>query len=404
MKKMSSFRGASAVLSQGVASASAFLLSIAVAQSGGLYELGVFAIAHACFQLISLAARDTTITPLLTQKPTPESFRIYAQRQSFIGAITAPIVFLIGILASSEMLMILGACLHGMLMLVYSRVVNISIGTGTIAIVQEVIVIFAVVIATVGALFWHWSASTVYLAWAASSAAVGYITALIQKYDLRPLWKASRRESIVGASFGLQSALGAGSIQILTMLTGAFAGTGTVGTLRGGATVVAPAGTIVTSIHPLLLRRQANRFDVSHKARIRQIARDSLALTGAYLVIALSVVTVFFFWGEWILGDVWLYVRVIIWVVIIDGVVAVLGQIPALFHRATWEHRRSLFISALVLLVRFPLVIMLAINQGAIGAAVGNLIAGTLSVSLFWISALEISRRNSLEDNNPSFD
>lgn len=391
--KASSLRAFAAVLAQGAASLSVMLLSVAIARTGGLAGLGEFGLIYSAFMLVRGAAQEVSLTPLLSGNPTMRDFQRYSKQESLVGLVLGGVALIIGLLIGSAMLIILGVSLHGLLLLSYSKVANVTVGRGSVAVYQEIAVLISVLIAVVGTVIGQWSAVLCFSCWALVSACAGYATSFLQGYSLRPAWIASRKNGVVGASFAAQTFVGSGSIHILTMLVGAVAGMSTVGVLRGGSTILGPANLAVTAIRPIVLRGISRALNRGSRGRLMYVGTHAFRIVGVYCFLASGMAVISHYFGYVLLGSVWDYVQPVLFIMAIDGMVAAVAQVASLFHRATQKHGRAMRISILILIIRFPAVLLGAWHFGVFGAAVGLMVSSVVSASVWWLSLLTLNVR-----------
>lgn len=384
-------RGSKAVVAQGATSATSMVLFVAVARAGDLALLGRYSIYYAAFLVAVQVVREATITPLLSRKLSDPELKSHADRQSLAGLVLGPVTVLIGAMLVLPDLIWLGFGLHGMLLLHYIKLVSVTFGNGQSAILQELVVLTAVCIAGLGAVFFDLPAQAPFLVWICMSAVVGYISALTGRYAIRPRWRAEQGEGAASASFSLQALVNASSVHVLTMAVGLTAGLPTVGALRGASTLVGPANLVLTAVQPILIRRVSAYAERPSHIRARLLLRDAALTMGAYSAAVIPLLALGYLAGEVLLGeDVWPSVRPILILVAADGLLAGVATVAVSYHRATWNHRRALAISLTILIPRWALVLSLASVFGAPGAAAGALIATSIASLLWWVSAVRL--------------
>lgn len=387
-----------AIGAQGAASGSVLLLSIAIARSGGAERLGEYAVIYAAFLLLRGAAQELTLTPLLSRKLSLTEFRAHTEQQSLIGVGLGIIALIVGLIFQSEMLIVLGVSFHGLLLLSYSKVVNVTVGKGSIAVVQELAVVVAVGSALFGTIVWQWGAVAAFATWALASSAAGYITSLVQRYSLKPKLRATKAEGSVGASFAVQSLIGSGSVNLLTMLMAIVAGPAVVGILRGGSTILGPANMTVVAIQPIVLRSISQTLTWEPRRRFLYLCRHSLKVVAFYTSVASVMVIASHYWGGLLLGSVWPQVQPILLIMLFDGLLAAITQVATLFHRASWNHRRAMRLSFAVLVFRFPVVLFGASAFGVLGATVGLAASSVMSAVTWWLSVADLNRTNRIKN------
>ena len=386
-------RGTSAILAQAAASATAMVLFIVIGRVDGLEAMGKYSILYAVYLLIAQVVREATLTPLLSRKLSMDEYKRHAERQSMAGLGLGAVVVLVGLVLGDAAIIMLGLALHGMLILQYAKLISVTFGTGKSALVQESAVLAAVCAAGVGTLLLHWPAAAVFGTWLGTAAVVGYAIAIGQRYALRPRWRAERGEAMVSASFSLQSLINASSVHMLSIATGAVAGLVTVGVLRGASTVMGPANLSITAVQSIVLRRLAGYAARSHRSRWRDLLGDAVLTSAVFAAIAAVLAVGAHFLGDLILGpEVWQAVQPILLLVAADGVLVAITTVARLFHRATWEHKRSMAISLVFVSARWPAVLSAAAMYGAMGAALGALVSSLIGAVLWWYSAYRVSR------------
>lgn len=379
-----------AVVAQAAASSTMLLLTILIARSGGTAALGELGVAMALFLLAQALAREATIVTLISLRPSGEQIRDRCRRQSLIGLIASLAMVAAAGLSGSWIMLVVGVGAHGMLLAHYSRLISVTLGRGRLAMLQELFVLGCVIVPAAGSVVFGWPGQYALVVWTVSYALVGYGLALALRMDLRPRWNGGGEEGKVGGLFAAQSALTTGSVHVLTLALATVAGSVLVGALRGAATLIAPANTILTALQPLAVAR----IGALRLATRRELWHRLLTLTGGvamvFIVVAGAMIVVVHVYGEALLGRAWLDVQPIIWIVVIDGLIGALCFIPAAAHRALWERRRSSVISVLAAILRFPLVLGGALAAGAAGAAAGFAVATGVLCIAWWVSAARL--------------
>lgn len=381
------------VASSGITSLISLVLSISIARNGGVDGLGEFGIAFAVLSLIQVAAREAGITPLLGEQLSGDVVRNHSRRQSLIGLVAMFLLAGTGVIFALPLMVIIGLGVHGTLMFNYSKIIDLTLGKGDKALLKDLVIFILVVITAVNVDIFDLDYELVVAVWVAAGSMIGYLGSIQEKLSLRPSWVGRGEESRVGIGFAIQSVIGSGSVQLLTLLLALVSGPTLVGTLRGGSTLLGPANLIATAVQPLAIRKLATVRHTYRRKRLVLIAKLSVALVGIYCVVSVATVVLSNHLGSVLLGNVWNEVKPILVILAVDGVLASLCIIPVAAHRALWASRRSLHISIIVLVIRVPAVTIGATVWGVQGAAWGYLISTAFSALCWWFSAATIPPR-----------
>lgn len=383
--------GLKAVVAQAAASATILLLTIVIARSGGTAALGQFGIAMALLLLAQAVAREATIMTLVSASPTSAEIRQRSGRQSIIGIVASLTMIGGGWASGSWMMVVVGIGAQGMLLAHYTRLVSLTLWRGRLAMLQELLVLGCALVPAAGSVLYGWPGSYTLMVWVVSYALVGYAAAFALRLDIVPRWRGTGREGRVGGLFAAQSLVSTGSVHLLTLALAGFVGPILVGALRGAGTVIAPANMILTALYPLAVARLGPlRQGSAHELRLRLVSLTGGAVA-VFLSVAGAMALIVHLYGEVLLGGAWVDVQPILWIVVIDGVIAAMYFVPAAAHRALWEHKRSSAISVLAAIARFLFVLGGALVAGVIGAAAGYLAANALLCIAWWASAAKLT-------------
>ncbi|EMQ99554.1 hypothetical protein ADIAG_00654 [Paeniglutamicibacter gangotriensis Lz1y] len=385
-----------AIIVSGLASLAPTIVTLALARSGTLDPLGLFGAMYAVFLLVQQLMRDMFVNAFLAHKPSIVDQRLKAGVVSLAGLVVAGLLLLISMPMQSLHFAVLGACLHGILLGSYFRTLDLSLGNGRSALMQEMAVFCSVLVAGIASVLYGTSGFSVVITWAVSYALVGYISSWKAKLRVVPRWEMTPQESRTGRGFGFQGLVGSGSVHVLTLLLTTVS-TAVVGVFRVSSTLLGPANLISSALQPILIGSLSDGNGPRTIAGGAAVDWPRAKVSAVVLPVVVSLVCLALlgvgsFWGALLFPGLWETASPIVAVMFWDVIIVAIGLVPQTIHRITWASRPALLISILSASIRIPAVLIGAVVFGAIGAAYGFLIVTVINTALLWLSCLRLIR------------
>lgn len=379
-------RGAPALTANVLSSIGNLALSIAITRSAPIEEVGIFALSFAIYLLLKGFIQASITDSVITHIGDHQLNQRACRRVSFVGLIATAATIIVGLLSGVSYVSTLGYCLHGLLIYDYTRSINITVGRPWVAALQDTIWTAATI--PLAALAFTGSATPLFAfsGWCLSGALVGYLSAWQQSYEIAPTWRYRLDDTRAFVLFGFSFAVSSGFAQITPALLTAVAGLAVVGALRGGSTVLGPAG-IITGTFQLLLLPSISR--AKHLPTKTVLAR-SLRMTVLGLCVITPLLTTTYLlaraFGESIFKQNWSYISPLLVALSIESLFVALAAVPYAGLRAIGAGRQTLILRTTVGATRLILVVSLGAWMGASGSAAGMAFVAGLSTVAAWFS------------------
>lgn len=383
-----------AVLANGSVSVASLALSVAVARTTSATEFGSFALAMIVFTFASGLIRSAFTDTALSRPSEVAVYARSARRSSLLALFMAVGLLAWGVATSNLYLAGLAVALHGLVALDVIRTFDSAVGNAGRALLFSASWSAATCAAAIASLISPIPPTAVFLTWAVSGAAGGYIAVLVNRSPWRPGWPRDESETKAAGLFALDYLIGSGGSSLTTTLTGVLADTRIVGALRGAGTLLGPVNLIASTARsltiPLLARR---RKDPSAELAAAIRVTVLLAIVIAPLLAILQFIPPE--WGEWLLGDTWPLASVVLLPLAIESFLALVGGVPAAGHRVAFAGGRTLALRLAVGVPRPIVVIGCALVWGAPGAAWAMATLALINAVVWWLSyrALLFGRR-----------
>lgn len=369
-----------------------FAISIALARTLGLGELGEFALAFAVYAFCAGFVRASVCEPLLAVEATDAELRRVARRASLIGIIASAIVIVLALLLSLDYLVLLGLCIHGLSIFDYSKTMHLAAFKRRVAIVQEVAWFIFSVAAGVLVVAGVIPGFVGFIVWCSSGAIIGYISAINQGLGMLPIWQEERVSPRTVAAFGGDYIIGSGSAQISFNLVGVAGGLGVLGAVRAGGTLLGPIGLVVGSARTLAIPFLTRRIRAgAAAARTGALAATTIiALVSAPLLVVIAFLPAPL--GRLLLAENWEHAAPLLPFLALEMFFIALTTVPFAGMRSLQAGRASVILRSGLAFVRVAGVPIAAGLGGAFAAVVALACVGALGTAVWWIGYLFLLR------------
>lgn len=388
-----SARAYTGILTNAISSIGNFAISITLARTLGITDLGEFGIAFAIYAFITGLSRAIICEPLLASHPSREDFSAGSNRASLIGAATGVVVLLVSISISSPYLFAISFAMHGLVIFDYLKSMNLAIFNKKHSLVQDSTwTISAVIAAALVYLEWI-TGFQGFILWAWSGAIIGYFSMYLHSMALQPKWNIGRAETKNSLAFGGDFVIGSGASQVSFNLVGVVAGLSTVGSLRAAATLLGPISIIVGSARTLAIPYLSRGISHGYKG----ILTRAIASTSIIGFISVPVLTFIAFipshLGELLLGQNWGYAEPILPFLALEMLSIALTSIPFAGFRALKAGKSTIIIRSILALFRITVVVLSANFGGLIWAAIAMAITSLVGTAVWWTGYIIQLRR-----------
>ncbi|WP_327026912.1 hypothetical protein [Micromonospora sp. NBC_01739] len=379
----------------GLSSIGNLAVSVSVARGEPLGRLGQFALAFSIYVLVTGLSRTTVTESVLAERAEPSSAEAAygARRACLLGVLTGAVVVVVGVGHGSSYLAIAGGMLPGLVLYDYVKAMSLGAGETRVAVVQEGLWTGCVLTITLSALVLPITPVLVFATWATTGALIGVLTAVGQRYPVRPGWNLDRRRTKVSAIFAAQFLVTTGSAQLaLTGLAvvGGAAGVAVVGALGAARTVFGPVALLTATLNSLIVPFLAR----SRPRGVRTRLRTAGPVVG--LTIALSAPVVIGVCllpdraGAALLADNWAVARPLLPLIAVEVLLAPIALVGFAGHRVQGAGGRALLIGGVLGPIRVVSIVAGGVLFGAYGAAGGLALIVVVSASCWCVSYLTL--------------
>jgi O-antigen/teichoic acid export membrane protein len=298
----------------------------------------------------------------------------------------------VAIIIHSDFMFWLALSIHGILIFDFVKIYNMSIRSPRVALRQQAA--WSVLSATfiILGLSEVIRPSIVFLGWAASCAVVGYSNGVRQARTLRPSWPRDREETRISIIYSLDFLAGSGGAQLSTYFIAGLASTVIVGTLRGAGIFYSPFRILTTTALALAipyLTRARTAGGVTELKSAKRLAGVQLLLIAppAFAVVFLPVEVYRF-----MLGATGSLVPPVMLPLAIESLFSVATTVAFAGHRAQRAGIRTLAVRGVMAPLRVVVVVVAAVQAGAIGAAWAMAGMAILGTAFWWWSYSDLAR------------
>lgn len=374
------------VVTNGFSSIIGLAIAVFIAHSSGVSGLGEYGLTFAVFGLSLGVSGAVGAMSVLSLLPDDVLIRRFGGRVSLVGILSAAAALTIGIFAHSAYLIVLGLCLHGMLLHDYARKVKTALGKGLTALAIEGLLLVMVLAVALVVVHWRLPPVSVFAAWCVGSLISGYAQAILHSIRLAPDWKTGAGDSRSAVIFGLENVSGAGTGHLLIAAISSLFSLNVVGALRGAGTVLGPANLISATVQPLLLSPLARARENPRMAELKRVAFLGSTVTMVVAMVALPLLLIPREAGYFVLGEVWDDARSVLAMLCLECVATAASVVAMAGHRVYGEASRLMVLS--LALIPFRIIASLGGGYvgGAQGIATGMAAVAILSALLYWFS------------------
>lgn len=392
-KILGSARLYSGVSTNALSSIGNFAVSIAVARSAPIEEVGEFAIAFATYAFLTGLIRAGVCEPILGLEPRVEVLRNSVSRVSLLSLIFGLLTVVIGIAWSMPYLTIVGVTIHALSIFDYSKTMNLAAFNRTIPLIQEAFWTLISVIAGFLVIFDRISSFQGFVIWSLSGSLIGLVSAFLQKYRISPKWQLTSKDTKLSVAFGGDYLLGSGTSQISTNIVGVFAGLTTVGSLRAGGTLLGPVSIIVSSASSLAIPYLARGIAKGGSESTTRSLASTLIMMLATSPILLFIAFIPSNLGELILGASWIFAEPILPLLALEMGFISLMTVPFAGFRALQAGRATVIIRSLLAVLKIGLILLAVSVGGVMAVASAMAVTSGINALVWWICYFFILRK-----------
>lgn len=371
--------------SSGIASASSFVFTVAMAHHLDPVSFGVFAIAGATQALSVGLARAAVVEPFLAIED-GGAVRAMVHRSSLVGLLLAVTVALLGLVLNAPYFLLLALGLHGLTISECVRTTNMARLRPTSAVMQDASWGLGAIAAAMTLFFGLVSPLVAYGIWVLSGALVGYIFVALLRCNPGPSWAPASLRTSTSVAFGADFLVGSGSALVTTNILGVVVGPVTVGALRAAGAIFGPI-TLLVSVGralaiPFLKRVQATAPRSEFSVAVRVSALMGLMIAPLLAALAFLPGAV----GRFLLGENWSSAEPIMPYLALELGFIVLTTAAFAGHRVWLAGKASLIVRSFLAVVRLVVVVAAAVWGGAQLAAVAMASVAFIGMVAWWFS------------------
>jgi O-antigen/teichoic acid export membrane protein len=377
-------RPGAALIVSALSSAGNFVLTVAVARSSSVGEVGQYAIAFSVYVLVSGIIRAAVAESALAAHGVEDGFSEALGRACLLVLALAPPVALIAFALRQPYLAVAAVALPGMVIYDHIRVLQVALGRPSIAVRQELVWAFCSLLVFVGVQMQWMSPLLGFAAWATSGSILGFLTGKLLGLALRPRWSGGRTEARIAALYSLDHLAGTGTAQVNVFVIAGVGGSAVAGSLRGAATLFSPLNLIISAVRPLAIRKLAVVRRHQPTSELRTAGLATFALVGITFPLALLALLVPDEFGRALLGQTWGSAAPLMLPLGLEAVASGVAAMAFAGHRAHRAAVRTLVVRLSLAPVRIGVVLACAAAAGAVGAAWGMFAVAVLGALIWW--------------------
>ncbi|BCB83848.1 MATE family efflux transporter [Phytohabitans suffuscus] len=386
-------RAGAALLVAALSSVGNVAVSLAIARSGSIAEVGHFVLAFSAYAVAVGCVRSAVTDGVLAGLGTrPADQREGAAQVVLLGLVAGAGMAPAGLVAGSPYLVLLGVALPGLALYDHMKVMSIGTGRPHRALWQEAlwtVATFAGVAAD--AVLWH-SPVAVFAVWCAAGAVIGVGAAVSAGLAPWPRWGLSRPATVQAACFAGQHLITFGSAQLALAALAFTAGAPVVGAIGAARVLLGPATLLVNAVSLLTVSRMGRWAGYPPARRLRGSRRLVLVAAGPTAAIAVGCALVPERVGRLALGGNWAAARPLIPVLAVEAVAGLVAAIAYAGHRIERRAGRALALGGALAVVRLGGLAAAGALWGALGVAACMAGLAGLSVLVWWGSYTQVLR------------
>lgn len=384
-------RVAFAITGNGLISVSSLALSISIARSSSVITFGAFSFAMVAY-LFSTGLIGAAFTNSALSRPEDNEILMRSfRRASLVSLIIGAFLLVGGLWASNLFLVTLGCCIHGLLLLSFSRIFDSAAGSPRRSVVLTTGWSFLSLSISILSFFSPIDPIKIFLIWALTGSVCGYLSALLSRKSFLPHWQSHSADTRTSIIFTADYLLGSGGSQLTNALIGLLGDTKMLGGIRAAGTLLGPVNMLSTTARSLMLPYLARgRKDP------KQQFRSAIALVIVQTAITAPILLILQFIpdniGTALLGATWPLATLAILPMSIDSLFSVVTTPAIAAHRVALAGKRTLFLRILTGVPRPFIVLFCAYTWGISGAAWAMAGMSFISAVLWWISYAKLRK------------
>lgn len=381
------------VLTNGLTSIISLVIAIYISHSSGIEGLGEYGLTFAVYGLTLGVAGAVGAMSVLSLSPDAEMIRSFGSRVSLVGLVGAGVTLTAAAVGQSLYLVVLGVCLHGMLLHDFEKKIKTAIGKGLHALLAEGIIFFLVLATAAVVILAELPTIYVFASWCGASLVSGYGQALRDSLKIMPGWKTNASESRSALMFGLENLSGAGAGHLLIALVSVLFGMQTVGALRGAATILGPANLVSTTVQSLVLPALARARKGTIKTEIRSITFIGVTVPAVVGGLAFPLLLLSDELGTLLLSTAWRNVELVLLALALECTATAVSVIAIAGHRVYGQAGRLMSLSMLLIPLRVAATLLGGFIDGPQGVAAGMASIAVIGAAGYWISYVQLVHR-----------
>ena len=381
-----------AVLSNGLVSLASLGVSVSIARATTISGFGAFSTAMVAYIFVTGLVRAAFTDNALSRPLEAELYTRSAQRASLVALIASVVLAVVGLVGNTGYLMVLGAALHGLVMMDFVRTFDAAAGVFARSLKATAAWSGPPLVLSVLSLFHNLDPLLVFSIWALWGSLCGYVLVRLAGVPCRPRWVHNHADTSVSSVFALDYVVGSGGTALTTGMLGLFDDARVLGAIRGSGTLLGPMNLISTTARSLLLPYLSRRRE-NPRSQLRAAAMATAAqmATLAPFLVALQLIPDS--WGEQLLGDTWELARLALLPMSIDALFVLGGVAAVAGHRVAFAGRRTVLLRLVTGVARPVVVVFGAVVWGVAGAAWAMAAFAVVSAIAWWVSYVDLSRR-----------
>ncbi|MCZ4657662.1 hypothetical protein O4090_17100 [Dietzia kunjamensis] len=383
-------RGFFAILTSATSSIGNFALGIAIARTSSAEEFGLFAISWIIYTVAAGVARAGIAESAIANGSFGDAKRGLVAAVAF-SIMAGALLVVVGALADSFYLQIVGMAMGGLVAFDYIRTVEVSIGSSRFALVIDMAWSGSFLAVMACSVFVSVSSELLFIGWAFMPSLIVLILGWRRWVSEQRFTK--RIFSAVRIPYAVDYLLVSGSAQFALGTLGAIGSPTIVGAIRGAGTLLSPVTIVSGALRPVLLAKAGSELIGTVRGERRAMLRTSL---GFLVVLVPSVVAISMLpdnLGRMLLGETWTLASIVVIPIGIEAAFALLTLAPFAAHRAYDRAKRIIVIRVAMAVLRVTSVIYFGLNYGAIGAAIAMAVISAIGCAVWFLSYLQIGRR-----------
>ncbi|MDQ7908214.1 hypothetical protein RB614_27180 [Phytohabitans sp. ZYX-F-186] len=386
-------RGGAALLVAALSSTGNVSVSLAVAHTGSIAEVGHFVLAFSAYVLATGCVRAAVTDGVLAEPGAgPGERRDAAGRVVLLGLLAGAGIAAAGLVTGSPYLALLGLALPGLALYEHVKVVSLGTGRPRRALRQEALWTVAALAGVAAGTVLRSGPVAPFAVWCAAGAAIGVASAVTAGLAPWPGWRLPRPATLQAAGFAGQHLITFGSAQVALAALAVTAGAAVVGAIGAARVLLGPAALLINAVGMLIVARLGAQSGRSPARRLRGARRVALLAAGPAALVALGCALVPDRVGRLVLGGSWSAARPLVPVLALEAVAGLLAAVAYAGHRVERRAGRALALGATLGAVRVAGLAAAGVWWDALGVAACMAGLAGLTVLAWWGSYTRLLR------------